>query len=93
MRDIPDAPHVARVLSHLVVPRQVSADRHTAFDVVLLALPPADSPDAVPILEGLLGDAPGLEVALAGGPAFYGDVQRVSEEDLRRREGTTRCGC
>ena len=86
MRDVPDAPHVAGVLSHLVAPRQVSADGHTAYDVVLLDLPPDDSPDAVPILEERLGSAPGLEVALAGGPAFYGDVQRVSEEDLRRSE-------
>jgi RND superfamily putative drug exporter len=86
MRDVPDAPHVAGVLSHLVAPRQVSADGHTAYDVVLLDLPPDDSPDAVPILQERLGSAPGLEVALAGGPAFYGDVQRVSEEDLRRSE-------
>jgi RND superfamily putative drug exporter len=86
MRDVPDAPHVAGVLSHLVAPRQVSDDGHTAYDVVLLDLPPDDSPDAVPILEERLGAAPGLDVALAGGPAFYGDVQRVSEEDLRRSE-------
>ena len=86
MRDVPDAPHVAGVVSHLVSPRQVSADRHTAYDIVTLDLPPDDSPDAIPILEERLGEAPGLEVALAGGPAFYGDVQRVSEEDLRRSE-------
>ena len=30
--------------------------------------------------------SPGLEVALAGGPAFYGDVQTVSEADLQRSE-------
>jgi RND superfamily putative drug exporter len=29
---------------------------------------------------------PGLQVGLAGGPAFYGDVQTVSESDLRRSE-------
>ena len=29
---------------------------------------------------------PGLDVELAGGPAFYGDVQTVSEADLRRSE-------
>jgi RND superfamily putative drug exporter len=40
----------------------------------------------VPILEERLGQADGIDVALAGGPAFYGDVQRVSEEDLRRSE-------
>ena len=28
----------------------------------------------------------GLDVELAGGPAFYGDVQAVSESDLRRSE-------
>ena len=86
MRDIPGAPHVADVLSHLLAPNQVSDDRHTAYDVVLLDLPPDDSPEAVPILEERLREAPGLDVALAGGPAFYGDVQRVSEEDLRRSE-------
>jgi RND superfamily putative drug exporter len=86
MRDIPGAPHVAGVLSHLLAPNQVSDDRRTAYDVVLLDLPPDDSPEAVPILEERLREAPGLEVSLAGGPAFYGDVQRVSEEDLRRSE-------
>ena len=38
MRNVPDAPHVARVVSHLLSPRQVSADRHTAYDIVLLDL-------------------------------------------------------
>ena len=86
MRDIPGAPHVAGIVSHLVTPRQVSEDRHTAYDIVLLDLPPDDSPEAVPIIEDRLRAAPGLDVLLAGGPAFYGDVQRVSEEDLRRSE-------
>ena len=86
IRDIPSAPHVARVVSHSLSPRQVSADRHTAYDVVFLDLPPDDSPDALPILRERLHEAPGLDVALAGGPAFYGDVQTVSEADLRRSE-------
>jgi putative drug exporter of the RND superfamily len=86
MRDIPAAPHVARVVSHLLQPGQVSADRHTAYDIVLLDLPPDDSPKALPILRAALHDAPGLTVELAGGPAFYGDVQSVSEQDLQRSE-------
>ncbi len=84
--DIPGAPHVARVVSHLVAPRQVSADRHTAYDIVFLDLPPDDSPEALPILRERLHAAPGLTVELAGGPAFYGDVQTVSEADLQRSE-------
>ena len=86
MRDVGTAPHVARVVSHLLSPRQVSADRHTAYDIVFLDLPPDDSPEALPILRERLRQAPGLEVELAGGPAFYGDVQTVSEADLRRSE-------
>ena len=86
MRDIPEAEHVASVVSHLLQPRQVSADRHTAYDIVLLDLPPDESPKALPILRAALRDAPGLTVELAGGPAFYGDVQAVSEQDLQRSE-------
>ncbi len=86
MRDIPTAPHVVRVISHLLQPRQVSADGHTAYDIVLLDLPADDSPDALPILRERLHEAPGLTVELAGGPAFYGDVQEVSERDLQRSE-------
>ena len=84
--DIPSAPHVAQVVSHLLQPRQISADRHTAYDIVFLDLPPDDSPDALPILRERLRGAPGLDVELAGGPAFYGDVQSVSERDLQRSE-------
>ncbi len=86
IRDVGAAPHVARVVSHLLSPRQTSADGHTAYDIVFLDLPPDDSPKALPILRERLHPAPGLEVELAGGPAFYGDVQSVSEADLRRSE-------
>ena len=60
------APHVVRIVSHQLAPRQVSADGRTAYDVVLLDLPPDHSPDALPVLEPLLHEPPGLEVALAG---------------------------
>ena len=63
-----------------------SADGHTAYDVVLLDLSADDSPKALPGLRAALHEAPGLEVGLSGGPAFYGDVQAVSEADLRRSE-------
>ena len=84
--DIASAPHVARVISHVLAPRQISSDRHMAYDVVLLDLPPDESPVAVPILRERLRHPPGLTVELAGGPAFYGDVQTVSEADLQRSE-------
>ncbi|HWP62293.1 MAG TPA: MMPL family transporter [Candidatus Binatia bacterium] len=86
VRDVPSAPHVRGLRSHLLAPRQVSPDGHTAYDVVLLDLPADDSPQALPGIEARLRHPPELEVGLAGGPAFYGDVQFVSEEDLRRSE-------
>jgi RND superfamily putative drug exporter len=80
------APHVTRILSHALSPRQVSADGRTAYDIVFLDLPPDDSPDAIPPVEAALREVPGLRVQIAGGPAFYGDVQAVTESDLRRSE-------
>jgi RND superfamily putative drug exporter len=80
------APHVVSVASHLLAPRQVSTDGHVAYDVLFLDLSPDDSPEALPALEAALRHPAGIDVALAGGPAFYGDVQAVSESDLRRSE-------
>ena len=84
--DVPRAPFVFRVIPHQLSTRQVSVDGHTAYDIVLIDLPADDSPKALPGLRAALHDAPGLEVGLSGGPAFYGDVQEVSEADLRRSE-------
>ena len=85
-RDVADAPHVTRILSHVLAPGQVSADGHTAYDIVFLDLPPDDSPDAIPPVAAALREVPGLTVRIGGGPAFYGDVQSVTETDLRRSE-------
>ena len=86
MARVPGSPHVASIISHGAAPRLVSADGHTAYDIVFLDLAPDDSPLALPTVQAALGPAPGIDVALAGGPAFYGDVQTVSESDLRRSE-------
>jgi RND superfamily putative drug exporter len=85
-RDVASAPHVTRILSHAVAPRQVAADGRTAYDIVFLDLPPDDSPDAIPPVAARLHEVPGLRVQIGGGPAFYGDVQSVTESDLRRAE-------
>src|SRR5438876_263183 len=70
--NVPSARHVAGVVSHVLAPRQVSADGHTAYDIVQLDLSPDDSPESLPFVRAALGPAPGLEVSLAGGPAFSG---------------------
>jgi RND superfamily putative drug exporter len=86
VRDVAQAPFVVSVFSHTLAPRQVSVDGRTAYDIVFLSSPPDDSPAALPGIAARLGHPPGLDVQLAGGPAFYGDVQSVSESDLRRSE-------
>ena len=85
-RDVAAAPHVTRILSHELAPRQVSADGHTAYDIVFLDLSPDDSPAALPGVRAAIRQVPGLTVTVGGGPAFYGDVQSVTETDLRRSE-------
>ena len=81
------APYVAAITSHLDDPRQVSADRRTVYEIVWLDLPPDRSPDAVPGVRAALSPPPAdLDLSLAGGPVFYGDIQEVSESDLRRSE-------
>jgi RND superfamily putative drug exporter len=84
--EVASAPNVTRVLSHVLAPNQVSDDGRTAYDIVFLDIPPDDSPDAIPPVEAVLNDVPGLRVQIAGGPAFYGDVQEVTEGDLQRAE-------
>jgi RND superfamily putative drug exporter len=83
---VAEAPYVIGIVPHVLSTRQVSADRYTAYDIVTLDLPADDSPLALPGLRGAIVNVPELEVGLAGGPAFYGDVQEVSEADLRRSE-------
>ncbi len=83
---IATSPHVTRIQSHLLAPAQVSTDGQTAYDVVFLDLPPDASPAAIPPAAARLHEVPGLHVRIGGGPAFYGDVQSVTEADLRRSE-------
>ncbi len=80
------AAHVVGVLPHTLSPRQVSADGRTVYEVVALDLSPDDSPDALAPVSAALHSVPGVRALLAGGPAFYGDIQSVSERDLQRAE-------
>jgi RND superfamily putative drug exporter len=83
---LPAAPHVSGIVTHQLNPQQVSPDRRVAYEIVMLDLPPDDSPDALEPVEAALTEQPGLRTYLAGTPAFYGDIQQVSEDDLRRSE-------
>ena len=83
---LPSARYVTGIRSHVQSTTQVSADGRTAYDVVFLDLPPDDSPAALPFVAAAIAEQPGLGIELAGGPAFYEDVQLLSEKDLQRSE-------
>ena len=83
---VPTAEHVAGLLTHQLAPRQISADGKTVYEIVALDLPPDDSPLALDPVRDAITQVPGYQVYLAGGPAFYGDIQVLSEHDLQRSE-------
>jgi putative drug exporter of the RND superfamily len=83
---VPQAEYVEEVLTHHLSPRQVSPDGRTVYAVVTLDLAPDSSPEALEPVSAALTDVPGMRTFLAGGPAFYGDIQVVSERDLQRSE-------
>jgi putative drug exporter of the RND superfamily len=66
-------------------PVQISADGRTAYTLVNLSLSPEQSQRLMPDIRERVG-ATDLDVTLAGAPAFYEDVERISEQDLRRAE-------
>jgi RND superfamily putative drug exporter len=83
---VPDAEHVTGILTHRIAQRQVSGDGRVVYAVVTLDLAPDRSPDALEPVQAALVPTPGIRLAIGGGPAFYGDIQRVTEEDLQRSE-------
>ncbi|HTS15340.1 MAG TPA: MMPL family transporter, partial [Candidatus Sulfotelmatobacter sp.] len=84
--DVPHAQHVTGIQSHLLDPRQVSAGGTVVYDIVDLDLSPDDSPAAMAPVQAALRTEPGIRTLIGGAPAFYGDIQTASEEDLRRAE-------
>ncbi len=85
---------LSRVLTHPDVsggtrfidnPAQISSDGHTAYTLVQLDLPPEHAQRVLPEVRERMIDTD-LETTLAGAPAFFEDVERLSEQDLQRAE-------
>ncbi len=80
---VSSAPHVTSVVSHQLALDQVSTDRTTAYDVLILDLPPDDSPDALPGVR----DAPGSPARRArdGGPRRRAGLLRGHPDGVGER--------
>ncbi|MDP8905360.1 MAG: MMPL family transporter, partial [Chloroflexota bacterium] len=86
LADVPQAAHVTGLLTHHFSGRQVSPDGRVVYAVVMLDLAPDNSPAALEPISTALREVPGIRTYLAGSPAFYGDIQVLSEQDLQRSE-------
>jgi RND superfamily putative drug exporter len=86
LEHVPEVPHVV----DLVYPQQdehlISKDGTTAYALVGLDLSSEEAQRDVDQFKAGLVAQPDLEVTVAGGPAFYADIEKVSQRDLRRAE-------
>lgn len=86
LANIASVPHVVSV----VLPQQdehlISKDGTTAYALVGLDLPSEEAQRDVDAFKAGLVPQPDLEITVAGGPAFYADIETVSQRDLRRAE-------
>src|SRR5579875_654207 len=82
---LPGLPGVGTITTFVQDPQQIAANHHTAYDTIDLVAAPEDAHRLLPtIRDHLKSDV--LTVDLTGSPAFYSDVETVSEADLRRAE-------
>lgn len=85
IESVVELPDVLAVQSFTDVPGQISDDGHTAYTSVQLSVDPENSQHLMPAIDERLRDVD-LRILLAGAPAFYEDIERTSEQDLRRAE-------
>jgi RND superfamily putative drug exporter len=57
-----------------------------AYAIVGLDLPPEEAQRYVGEFQGAILEQPDVRVVVAGGPAFYADIETASQRDLRRAE-------
>jgi RND superfamily putative drug exporter len=86
IRPVERLPNVTDILLPATDPNLISNDKSTAYALVGLDLPPEEAQRLVPQFERALGDPGELDMLVAGAPAFYRDIEEVSQRDLRRAE-------
>ena len=79
-------PFVEEVILPTVDDSLISPSGEVAYAIVGLDLPPEDAQRYVPEAEAAILAPPEIEVIVAGGPAFYADIETASQRDLRRAE-------
>ncbi|HEY7031255.1 MAG TPA: MMPL family transporter [Thermomicrobiales bacterium] len=83
---VSELPNVTHVVLPTDDPHLIARDGHTAYALVGLNLPPEEAQRDIPAFKAALRHPPDLSLLVAGGPAFYADIETVSQRDLRRAE-------
>ncbi len=88
MADLRGAPGVERVVDHLTNPRQISRDRHTVYEVVVLGDGPETAARRIGEITSRLRqpESSSLRMYVTGSPILFAEVERLSHEDLQRAE-------
>jgi putative drug exporter of the RND superfamily len=79
-------PGVTDVILPAADPNLISPDGDTAYAIVGLSQGPEEAQRLVPAFEAALEPQDAVRMSVAGAPAFYRDIETVSQRDLRRAE-------
>ena len=79
-------PHVTDIVLPTEDASLIAKNERTAYAIVGLDLPPEEAQRTTAAFRAAVGTAPDLSVYVAGAPAFYADIETVSQRDLRRAE-------
>ncbi|MCM8745616.1 MMPL family transporter [Thermomicrobium sp. CFH 73360] len=85
LRNVTSVPHVTGIRWFTENPSQVAPDGSLAYAVIDLDLQPEEAQRVLDEIQAAIVPTE-LRVQLAGAPAFYADLERVTERDLRRAE-------
>ena len=86
LADVETLPFVEDVILPTVDPSLISGSGEIAYAIVGLNLPPEEAQRDVPEFEAAMVPQADIEFLIAGGPAFYADIETASQRDLRRAE-------
>lgn len=85
LRNVTSVPHVTGIRWFTENPSQGAPDGSLAYAVIDLDLQPEEAQRVLDEIQAAIIPTE-LRVQLAGAPAFYADLERVTERDLRRAE-------
>lgn len=85
LRNVTSVPHVTGIRWFTENPSQVAPDGSLTYAVIDLDLQPEEAQRVLDEIQAAIVPTE-LRVQLAGAPAFYADLERVTERDLRRAE-------